>query len=276
MLKILLSQLLILYFNLVYSQNSTFPIITYIETIQKREVDAKLYCANAKSYYVSEKGEKKTVICFYNGELMDRANSKHLDKQFEKYGLKIAFRFFDTTGNIVYINYKTDSLIERKILDQHPIIVVEPKIPKLKWIITEERKKVNDYNCIKAITDFRGGKYEAWFAPDLKIPFGPWKLNGLPGLILEAYDSTGDFSYVCKGIDYQNEISNLESFTPRLGKLVNIIEMNSEIRASKEDFINNYRKDFASKNSDPSAPTTWKSAPIKVRFQENNFEDLKK
>ena len=40
----------------------------------------------------------------------------------------------------------------------------------------------------KAECDFRGRHYIAWFNPKIPIPDGPWKLRGLPGLIIEAYD----------------------------------------------------------------------------------------
>lgn len=42
------------------------------------------------------------------------------------------------------------------------------------------------YECVMAESDYHGRRWRAWFSPDLPLPFGPWKLHGLPGLILKA------------------------------------------------------------------------------------------
>lgn len=48
-------------------------------------------------------------------------------------------------------------------------------------------KKIGGYICTKAIARFRGRNYIAWFTPQIPLPYGPWKLIGLPGLILKVY-----------------------------------------------------------------------------------------
>ncbi|OYQ43251.1 hypothetical protein CHU92_03595 [Flavobacterium cyanobacteriorum] len=57
---------------------------------------------------------------------------------------------------------------------------------RFKWNITGETKDIAGFLCTKATTNYRGRVWTAWFAPDIPIPFGPWKLHGLPGLILES------------------------------------------------------------------------------------------
>ncbi len=79
-------------------------------------------------------------------------------------------------------------------------------IPKLNWNISSEVDTVLNYNCIKAYTSFRGRKWIAWFTMDIPLNYGPWKLSGLPGLILKAEDSDKYFSFEAVGIT-QNDIS---------------------------------------------------------------------
>ena len=55
------------------------------------------------------------------------------------------------------------------------------------WHITNETKKIAGFTVYKATKPCKCGQdIEAWFAPDIPVPFGPAGFNGLPGLILEV------------------------------------------------------------------------------------------
>lgn len=68
------------------------------------------------------------------------------------------------------------------------------------WTMEDSTKQVLGYTCQKAECDFRGRHYIAWFTPGIPLSDGPWKFNGLPGLILEAYDSRHYFHFLADGI----------------------------------------------------------------------------
>ena len=52
-----------------------------------------------------------------------------------------------------------------------------------------------------ATADFRGRRWTAWFATDIPVSDGPWKLGGLPGLILEAYDEGQQHVFTAVGLE---------------------------------------------------------------------------
>ena len=72
------------------------------------------------------------------------------------------------------------------------------------WQIESDTREILSYTCQKAVTDFHGRHYEAWFAPDLPLNDGPWKFAGLPGLILAAEDSDKNFIFQAIGIENFN------------------------------------------------------------------------
>lgn len=73
-------------------------------------------------------------------------------------------------------------------------------IGEIKWEIADSTKNVLGYNCVMATTNYHGREWTAWFTPDIPIQEGPWKLSGLPGLILEATESTGQHSFIANGL----------------------------------------------------------------------------
>lgn len=68
------------------------------------------------------------------------------------------------------------------------------------WQITEESDSILGYPCYKAIIDYGGRVYYAWFTLDIPINDGPWKLWGLPGLILKVTDKDGLYEWKAIGI----------------------------------------------------------------------------
>lgn len=83
---------------------------------------------------------------------------------------------------------------------------------KPEWEILDESKEIIGYQCFKAVTDYRGRQWTAWFAPEIPVQEGPWKLCGLPGLILEAYDNKEEYSFEADGLT-QNPNSEVGIFT---------------------------------------------------------------
>lgn len=65
----------------------------------------------------------------------------------------------------------------------------------LNWKISSETTKIGEYKVQKAETEFAGRKWTAWFTTDLPYQDGPYKFNGLPGLIVKVEDSQGDYSF---------------------------------------------------------------------------------
>lgn len=111
-----------------------------------------------------------------------------------------AFRKFSEEEWEVVFKLKKDGIIH--IYDRFDMMswVYKDTLEIPDWEITDSIKNIEGLDCVKAITSFRGRNWTAWFSPEIPIPEGPWKLCGLPGLIVWAYDSKGHYSYTAKSI----------------------------------------------------------------------------
>ena len=68
------------------------------------------------------------------------------------------------------------------------------------WQILPDTATILSHLCYKATCRFKGRDYIAWFTPAIPRSEGPWKLCGLPGLILYAEDSQQHFVFECTGL----------------------------------------------------------------------------
>lgn len=64
--------------------------------------------------------------------------------------------------------------------------LVNDNLPDIKWKIhNKDTKKIGKYLCTKATTTFRGTDFEAYYTQEIPVSLAPFKLSGLPGLVLE-------------------------------------------------------------------------------------------
>ncbi|MDE5649492.1 MAG: GLPGLI family protein [Duncaniella sp.] len=78
-------------------------------------------------------------------------------------------------------------------------------LDNIMWNIGDYTKTVLGYECVMATADYHGRKWTVWFAPEIPVQDGPWKLHGLPGLILEASETDGQHYFIANGIEATDE-----------------------------------------------------------------------
>ncbi|WP_316824658.1 GLPGLI family protein [Pedobacter miscanthi] len=137
-------------------------------------------------------------------------------------------------------------------------------LTKINWKIVGETKKIGDFDCQKAVGDFGGRTYTAWFAADLPFRNGPFKLWGLPGLILEAEDSKKEVRFLFK--DINKETDSAKKVEPLGSK---------PIKISTEDYIK--AKKAYQENPDAYMQSQLPVGSSKVRkYKEDSGDDSKK
>lgn len=104
----------------------------------------------------------------------------------------------------IFVNFKEKKLTEKlyeNLFLKKSFSVSETR-PVMKWVFGNGQKNISNYNCSMAYTTFRGRTYIVWFTKKIPVSSGPWKLNGLPGLILLAEDQEGVYKWQAKSITF--------------------------------------------------------------------------
>lgn len=101
---------------------------------------------------------------------------------------------------------------EKKLVVLESLIktyAINEDYPIIDWKIGRDTMSFSGIKCQKAQATFKGRNYTAWFAPDLPYNTGPWKLCGLPGLILQAYDDQHEVEFMFDGLMPAKLIENI-------------------------------------------------------------------
>ncbi|PHN04781.1 GLPGLI family protein [Flavilitoribacter nigricans] len=91
--------------------------------------------------------------------------------------------------------------------------IIREALPTIHWEILKEERFIQGIPVRKARGTFRGRHYTAWFAPGIPLANGPWKLGGLPGLILEAYDDDKVVVFLFRALQSASEMALVEPET---------------------------------------------------------------
>lgn len=102
----------------------------------------------------------------------------------------------------IYRNKRRPEILNRHLLPRMNDVAFEytEPLPHFAWVITGDTLTIADYPCNRAEADYAGRHWVVWFTPAIPVDGGLWKFNGLPGLILEAFDKQGHFHFKLRNI----------------------------------------------------------------------------
>ncbi|MEN2436548.1 GLPGLI family protein [Weeksellaceae bacterium A-14] len=107
------------------------------------------------------------------------------------------------SANFPDAQYKSKVYKNKKLIYTVENIGIQPfKVVRkldLPWKLLSETKKIQGYNCQKAILDFGGRNWEAWFTKEIPIQDGPSVFFNLPGLIVKINDLKHHHTFLLEG-----------------------------------------------------------------------------
>lgn len=192
-MKKLVALILFLYTFLSYSQNYRFTYeVAHKKDSTSNEITKENYnldiTPNDITYY--------NRLYYINDSVFNNV------KKYGFEGFKLTSFLVKKNQNAFYENYEY-------IGDVHFYKIEESA--NFEWKITDSAKIINELKVQKAETTFGGRKWIAWFTEEIPLSYGPYKFNGLPGLIIQIYDDKKN--YVFKLIKSEKISTDYESYT---------------------------------------------------------------
>ena len=92
----------------------------------------------------------------------------------------------------VWTGLPTGQTTVREFIFPHDYEGSEPT-PDIAWVLTEDTMTVSGYICQQATATFRGVEWRVWYTEEIPSSAGPWRLRGLPGLIVKAESKAHTF-----------------------------------------------------------------------------------
>ncbi|MBC2839703.1 GLPGLI family protein [Robiginitalea sp. SC105] len=100
--------------------------------------------------------------------------------------VRVQLQVPDSVGRFNFTDFREGFLYTPVFTLEGRIRVLREAITEIDWELTPQRTEIGPYRCRLARGRFRGRHYRVWYAPDIPARSGPWKLHGLPGLVVTA------------------------------------------------------------------------------------------
>lgn len=167
--------------------------------------------------------KSKSIVLYANNERAKQIHSKSQINDGNEYGASL-----NDDGSITIIEEPTDfnnvwfyeastNDVVKSVKNPKSNFIVYDTGLDYNWEIKDEIDSIGDYQVVRATTNFRGRTFTAWFAPSIPISFGPWKLKGLPGLILKMYDHQQKYTWSVRKLNFNAEFSE-DTLKPQISE----------------------------------------------------------
>ena len=92
----------------------------------------------------------------------------------------------------VWTDYPLGKTTVRDWIFPHEFEGAEPT-PDIAWTLTDDTLTVSGYLCQQATATHRGVEWRVWYTEEIPSSAGPWRLRGLPGMIVQAENEAHTF-----------------------------------------------------------------------------------
>ncbi len=141
----------------------------------------------------------------------------------------------------------------------------EEPLGSFTWKLSSETKTYMDYNVQKATCSYGGREWIAWFCPELNFNDGPYKFHGLPGLIVQIYDTRHHYNF---------DLSSINKLEPSIAIEIKRKEYINTTKSGLHKAEDNFRDDIINRAKSAGLSNTSQQAAAKSLSIKNNPLEL--
>lgn len=192
-----LSFLLILVSSLFFCQSNSYKITYKIDYVKDSTEQKNRYEELAYLFFNAEKSYFLSVNKYKSDSIL----SSFKNNQNPTLGSLMNKPKFSSNFKFTLEKDKDEFIFREKIAGLGNFIYTEKNEFKNLWKLISGTENILGYQCKKAIIHYGGRVWYAWFSEEIPISEGPYKFNGLPGLILKIQDAKNQYSIEAIGIE---------------------------------------------------------------------------
>ncbi|PHN04785.1 GLPGLI family protein [Flavilitoribacter nigricans] len=210
-------------------------------------VQAQQSSLSAEYYVILNNQEKKATLslesqqalfCYHQPAAGEGTSAEEEVNEYGDRNWNINIVSKDSLGTRYFTDLDQKQIVSRELLftdGKSRAFIVQEDLTAIDWELTRSSKKIGEFLCQEAIGEFRGRTYHAWFAPEVPVRIGPWKLHGLPGLVVEVYDEEKVAYFQLRSLQIPNASAMIIE-APTVGESVSLPELVSIKEGTGEDF----------------------------------------
>ncbi|AQX12602.1 hypothetical protein BAX94_01620 [Elizabethkingia meningoseptica] len=213
--------------TITYQQYILSPVVKESKTVLLFNKEHSLYIDKTRGK------ENTSVKKMPDGSIVYPVNKE------DSIANKPRFVYFNNNNKIFYNNIINND-IETILYDIH----------QANWRELSDHKTISGYKCQKATGEIHGKKYTVWFTSELPLNYGPLKINGLRGIILEVYDNEHTLSIKVQKIELSDTDQDIRIFMEKydLSKSVSREQYDKILEAQLKDFEDKINQNRSDKN----------------------------
>lgn len=174
--------------------DTCYLTITYRFRYKASEKDDSLSCEDLLDLQL---GRRYNAFFSRNLRELDIQNTKSFKTTMQFTAIPRDYVGFD----LLISHGDSTTAVTNRIPYTTQVIEYKEHTPLPAWTyVPEEIDTVMGYPCHVAKCDYGGREWKACYTNDIPLPYGPWKLNGVKGLVLKAEDAGHEFVFEAEGL----------------------------------------------------------------------------